>query len=73
MASLTGVRWYFTVVSIFISLIDSVVEPFFIHLMAICLVFLRELSVQVLCPFLNWIVCFVVVVELYERFIYFGY
>ena len=34
-------------------------------------VFLGELSVQVLCPFFNWIVC-LPGIELYEFFIYFG-
>ena len=34
-------------------------------------VFLGEVSVLVLCPFFNWIVC-LPGVELYEFFIYFG-
>ena len=34
-------------------------------------VLLGEVSVQVLCPFFNWIVC-LPGVELYEFFIYFG-
>ena len=36
-------------------------------------VFFGEMSIAVFCPFFDWVVCFVVVVELYELFVYFGY
>ena len=35
-------------------------------------VFFGEMSVKVFCPFFDWVVFFVVVVELYELFVYFG-
>ena len=35
-------------------------------------IFFGKMSIQVLCPFLNWIVWFFAV-ELYEFFLYFGY
>ena len=34
-------------------------------------VFFGEMSSNVFCPFFNWVVCFVVVVELFELLIYF--
>ena len=57
-------------VLICIFLILSDAEHFFMSVGPLC-VLLEERSVQVLCPFFNWIVC-LPGVELYEFFIYFG-
>ena len=48
----------------------SDVEHPFICLRALCVILLGEVSVQVLCPFFNWIVC-LPGVELYEFLVYF--
>ena len=61
---------YLIVVLIYISLMASDAEHLFICLWALY-VFLGEVSVQVLCPFCNWVVC-LPGVELCEFFIYFG-
>ena len=35
-------------------------------------IFFREMSIQILCPFLNWVICFYIVVEWLEFFMYSG-
>ena len=53
------------------SLMASDVEHFFHMYMGPLYVLLGEVSIQVFCPFFNWIVC-LPGVESYEFFIYFG-
>ena len=69
MTILTSIKWFLIVVLICISLMATDAEHTFICLWKYVL--LGEVSVQVLCPFLNWVVC-LPGVQSCEFFIYFG-
>ena len=70
-AILTGVAWPLVAVLICISLMISDIEHFSLYPLAVYMFSLGKMSILVLCPFFNQVVC--LVVELYEFFMYLWY
>jgi len=50
-AILVGMKWYFIVVLIFISLMTNGIEYLFMYLLAIYWFFFGQIYIQILCPF----------------------
>ena len=78
-AILTDGRGQLTVIWICVSWMMTDVEHSFLYLLIICaslfsfLFFFGEMSIQVLCPFFNWVVCFLFDTEFYDFLIYSEY
>ena len=55
-ATLGGVKWYLDVFLICSSLMVNDIELLFIVLIGLFCIFFGELSIQILCPFMKWVI-----------------